>query len=170
LEGGINLFVYVDNNPASGIDPLGLFANHDVLSSVAFNKEKLNDKKLVSEAVRGAVKADVLTDSQLPVNARWHAMSNGDENESTESARRNTEDYITEQLNRCNGEGLGRALHAEQDKYAGGHRGYQPWHRKGGRVKHWWKDYSGGGEAEAVAASIALIQRFKEICSCARGK
>jgi hypothetical protein len=166
--GGINLFAYTENNPVNDVDPLGLFTSHGALSNVAFHAEKC--KKLSSEATSFSANVDYMEYSQRPENAAWHAMSNGEVNESAQSARRNTEEYINENLRKCNAEGLGRALHAEQDKYAGGHRGYQPWYGKGGRVKHWLKDETGGGEWEAVRASIALIKRFKEMCPCACGE
>lgn len=165
--GGINLFSYVANNPVSGVDPLGLFSNHAVLGEAAFYNEKC--KELSSKAASVAGSVDTMDGSQAPENAHWHAMSNGRMGESTESARRRTEDYINGQLSRCNADGLGRALHAEQDKYTAGHRGYQPWYG-GISLKHTWKDEFGGGEPEAVAASVALIKRFKEMCPCACGR
>ncbi len=65
--------------------------------------------------------------------------------------------------------GLGRALHTEQDKWAGGHRGYQPTYGRFS-LTHWWKDENGGGQDEAVLASVRLIKKFKEMCPCACGK
>ena len=166
LEGGINLFIYVTANPVNGVDPLGLFSNHAVLSDAAFYNETC--KELSSKAASVSGRVDFMEGSQRPENSHWHAMRNGKANESVESAIRRTENYINEQLSRCNADGLGRALHAEQDKYAAGHRGYQPWYG-GIDLKHTWRDEIGGGEPEAIAASISLIKRFKEMCLCACG-
>ena len=95
-------------------------------------------------------------------------MRDGTTGESVESARIKTNNYINEQLHRCDESGLGRALHAEQDKWAGGHRGYQPWYG-GFDFDHMLDDLFGGGEDEAILASARLIRKFKEICACSCG-
>ncbi len=75
---------------------------------------------------------------------------------------------INEQMHTCDSPGLGRALHAEQDKWAGGHRGYQPYYGKW-TLKHYIADDTGGGEDEAILAGARLIRKFKEICVCSCG-
>ncbi len=110
---------------------------------------------------------------QNPKNAHWHAMRNGDVNESVESAWNRTNEYIDGELGKCDALGLGRALHAEQDKWAAGHRGYQPISSKWTLrewANHWWMDTTGDYEDVAVSASVQLIKRFKEICPCACGR
>ncbi len=97
-------------------------------------------------------------------------MSNGDAGQSVESAIEATEDHITKNLKKCTAEGLGWALHAEQDKHAAGHRGYQPWYVHSKKFKHWSRDAFGGGQDDAIAASVRLIKRFKEMCPCACGE
>jgi hypothetical protein len=97
-------------------------------------------------------------------------MRNGDVNESVESAISKTKKHIHSKLGECNAESLGWALHAEQDKYAGGHRGYQPGYTHSNRLEHWKKDAFGRGHDEAIAASVQLIKKFKEMCPCACGE
>jgi RHS repeat-associated protein len=166
MEGGLYPFLYAEGNPVIRMDPFGLFPNHGHLSDAGFYNEKC--RTLSSEAANVSWRVDYMEGSQAPENAHWHAMSNGRADESVESARGRTEKYINENLSKCNADGLGRALHAEQDKYAGGHRGYQPWYGRN-NWEHIWNDMTGGGETEAVIASIKIIKRFKEMCSCACG-
>jgi RHS repeat-associated protein len=167
LRDGLNRFFYANANPQVIIDPFGLFSDHGTLSTEAFNTE--NCDKLASDAMTWTNLVDWLKDSQDPQNAHWHAMRN-DDTESVEEAEKGTDQYIDEQLSKCNAEGLGRALHAEQDKWAAGHRGYQPWYKDSKRIRHWWKDATGGGQDDAIAASVRLIKKFKEVCPCACGK
>jgi RHS repeat-associated protein len=169
LGADINLFVYAANNPINEVDPSGLFAYHYLISYEAFNHEKCDRLGWSSASIADWVDLMFWEGSQKPENAFVHAMRNGRTGESVESARMKTDNYINEQMSRCNSAGLGRALHAEQDKWAGGHRGYQPWYGKL-TFEHWWKDATGGGEDEAVLASVRLIKKFKELCPCVCGK
>lgn len=169
LAGGINLFSYVRENPVNWIDPMGLYTNHDELSTKAFRQEKC--RRMQTTATQSAFTLDSLTGSQLPQNARWHAMRNGDDPKQTvEDAKLLTEQYITDQLSKYTADGLGRALHARQDQHAGGHTGYQPWANGSDLWTHLKKDRAGGGQAGAIADSVLLIKRFKEMCPCACGE
>lgn len=151
------------------MDFLGLFASHEPLSRKAFQLEKCRKFSGAAEFVSGLVDYMFWEGSQLPSLAYMHAMRNGESGESVEAARIKTNNYINNQMSRCNFAGLGRALHTEQDKWAAGHRGYQPAYA-GFSFTHWWKEENGGGQDEAVLASVRLIRKFKEMCPFACGK
>jgi hypothetical protein len=89
-----------------------------------------------------------------------------DPNATADSARAQFDNYVDQQWKTCTCSGLARALHATQDSFARGHAGFQPW--SGGLVSlsHFYHDaYPSDAErADAVAASAALIRKYKQGC------
>ncbi len=162
--GGINRYSYVNNSPLNYVDPLGLFANHAYLSLQAFTQVPCPKLYVISADAAQAV--DALQYTNRIQNAYWHAMS--EPGESIESAMNRAESRIVLMLSQCNAESLGYALHTEQDKYAGGHMGYQPWYGDSiPSFAHWRADTFHSDTAGAIAASANIIRRFKEKCPCA---
>jgi hypothetical protein len=174
LEGGLNVYLYTEGNPILYMDQTGLFLSeeHRMITRVALVEGKCENLMATLPDLTAGV--DFLTDSGSPRHAHWHAMSNGEINESREDARRKTNNYIEENLRKCNADGFSRALHAEQDEHSSSHN-YQPWY--GGifgsgipGLRHLYHDMafgaSGRHRGEATRESVELIRRLKGLCPC----
>jgi RHS repeat-associated protein len=178
LQGGINTFVYVANHPLSRLDPLGLFSpayHEDITRSAAYQEcpQLANGLPHMVGDVDSHPHPDpegaFTLEGDDPNYAYKHGMSNGITGQSPAEAEALTEGYIEKQLGTCTLQGLANALHAEQDKYPDGHRGYQPY--SGGMVslEHIWGDTagaSGGPLDDAYHATRDTLRRFKEMCPC----
>jgi RHS repeat-associated protein len=168
LLSGLNTYGYVDADPVSQVDRLGLFswAHHVHMTQNAARRACPN---LMPGLPNLVASVDFQTGSQLPQNAYRHAMRNGITGESAEDAARATDSHIESELRQCTPAGLANALHAEQDKHSAPHAGSQPWFGGWVGLGHLFGDTfgaAGGPFGEAEAASVSLIQRFKAMCPC----
>lgn len=129
LQGGINTYAYVKGNPVSASDPFGLMTPrvHNQITSEAI---AWSGKNPCADLPVMVALADFLPGSQAPRNAHWHGMRDGTNPTATaQSAERDFNNFVNEQMSACNCKALARALHAKQDSFAAGHRGFQPWGR-----------------------------------------
>jgi|GEM_PF-1776598 len=168
LLSGLNTYGYVDADPVSQVDRLGLFswAHHVHMTQ---NAARRSCPKLMPGLPNLVASVDFQTGSQLPQNAYRHAMRNGITGESAEDAARATDSHIESELRQCTPAGLANALHAEQDKHSAPHAGSQPWFGGWVGLGHLFGDTfgaAGGPFGEAEAASVSLLQRFKAMCPC----
>ena len=111
--------------------------------------------------------------SQDTANAFWHAMRDGS-NGSTDTpgtAKTKFDKYVNDSWKICTCAGLARALHAIQDSFAAGHRGFQPW--DGGtpllHLPSANNGYHGGyptkkEKADAVKASVDQLKKYNRNC------
>jgi len=162
--GGLSLYVLTKNNPLSVTDPLGLFTpgrHNEITRSAAAS----SCPKFAGGLAYLVMQADFTLGSQDPANAPQHAMCSP--GQTAEQGERATEQFIEEQLKTCSIAGLAKALHAAQDKHAGGHRGCQTWPGGLPSWEHLKQDaFPGSAAGAAEAESRTVIERFKAMCPC----
>lgn len=165
LAGGINTYLYAAAKPTSVVDPTGLFglAEHSWITTTA-----IGDRVGYKDLSKAVAMADFLPGSQAPANAHWHAMRDGTSDQTPEQAEAAFDAYVSEQMATCTVPGLGRAMHAVQDRFASGHRGFQPWAGGIPGPRHIRGDIlpSQGSLAAAVEASKRLLSEFEAKCKC----
>lgn len=162
--GDLSLYVLTKNNPLSLTDPFGLFTpgrHNEITRSAAAS----SCPKVAGGLAYLVMQADFTPGSQEPANAPQHAMCSP--GQTAEQGARATEQFIEEQLKTCSIGGLAKALHAAQDKHAGGHRGCQTWPGGLPGWEHARQDaFPGSATGAAEAESRTVIERFKAICPC----
>ena len=178
LDGGINLFAYVQNDPVNWFDPYGLWTmrNHNTITRAAIENEC---PKLKESLPQLAALADFIEGTQEHQNAYQHSMRDGSTGQSADDARKMRDEWINDKLLPAGDkESLARALHAIQDEYSPAHA-FKPWYGWGRSpnnkinpffpIWHIWNDsFGGNGEPRqnAISASIDLIKRFKKQNPC----
>jgi hypothetical protein len=136
LLGGLNAYGYVGQRPIKSIDPYGLYApgHHYECTLEAFSGTSCSSK-FRYEIAGHTLQADFDPGSQDVENSHRHGMCPAPKNPSyPEQDAWRVRAYITQETHKCTTKGLGNALHALQDTYAGGHKGCAPW---GGGTPSW---------------------------------
>jgi RHS repeat-associated protein len=164
LNGGLNTYAYVGLDPTGKSDPLGLFMpgrHYEITRNAASG----SCPAAAGGLAYSVMQADNIPGTQLPGNAPQHAMCAP--GQSAAQGAQATEQFIDEQLRTCSLQGLERALHAAQDKHAGGHRGCQTWPGGSPSWHHIVQDaFPGSAAGAAEAESRAVIGRFRAMCPC----
>jgi hypothetical protein len=152
-------------NPLSYTDPFGLMTPkvHNEITTAAIAIAGSPCPNLPAMVAM----ADFLPGSQAPRNAHWHGMRDGtNPNATTESAERDFKNFVNEQLKSCDCKGLARAMHATQDSFAAGHRGFQSW---GGGIPSPSHAINDGYPTQyvrdmATNASAEMIRNYNKQC------
>jgi len=124
-----------------------------------------SDPKMLScltEAITGSVMLDFLPGSQTIPFAYWHAMAQP--GQTAAAAQQQSNDFINEQIGKCDCRSLGYALHTAQDSVAWGHQ-YKTYNGWVGLL-HFLGDYAPlpGTRADAIAKSKDVINQYKAQC------
>ncbi|TAN61679.1 RHS repeat-associated core domain-containing protein, partial [bacterium] len=123
--GDTNLYGYTANDPVNFVDVRGLFIGpwH---SLITFSAMVASGYDLYTAAFTAGANfgADFTKGSQKPENANQHGMATP--KQTVEEAIKGNEKFVNEQLAKGDLIGLGAALHATEDPFAGGH-GYKTW-------------------------------------------
>jgi RHS repeat-associated protein len=127
IHGGINQHAYVEGDPIQRSDPLGLWWP-GIHNSQAYTQALEAGMDRATAQRLGQLTGDVddLPGSHDPVNSHWHAMQ--DPNIWKFQAEAKFKQRVRESLDSCTLEDLAKALHAIQDSYSPGHRGFKKWH------------------------------------------
>ena len=139
LEGGINIYSYVANQPTVYADPAGLWVpyRHGQFTFKAAREAGCSINGANKLAIETA-KVDDREGTNKPENAHWHGMVDGrPEGDPAKSIR----EYVKIQRkgwHTCDLKDLALALHALQDTYSPAH-GFKPWDNTSSA---WLKHYS----------------------------
>ena len=167
-QGKNHLYIYVNSNSINFTDPIGLWFPqiHEKLTRNALNR--VNCSKAADKIVNLNVAVDK-GDGQLPKNAFWHAMSNGEKNISNKVGDITAwQARVDKGKTSCDENTIGEATHALQDYFAPAHNFFKPWRDR------WWEYIphilSDGNEsaesAMAENATGALLSGITERCPC----
>ncbi|MBC5763896.1 RHS repeat-associated core domain-containing protein [Ramlibacter albus] len=167
LRGGPNGFNYARQDPLRRVDPSGLF---DFAGHVWITTQAVGSDPAFKDLPMATALVDFQPGSQRPENAYWHAMSDGSNGQTAGEARQLHREYVEQHLAQCTLAGLARALHAVQDGFARGHRGFQPWSGGSPGASHIAGDVVASPETydRAVQASRELIDEYKVKCQCSQ--
>ncbi|OGA47800.1 MAG: hypothetical protein A3G24_21770 [Betaproteobacteria bacterium RIFCSPLOWO2_12_FULL_62_13] len=174
LDGGINTYAYVANDPMRQVDPMGLFLSpvHGSMTLEAAQGTGLSTG-MAWQVAKDNMNFDFVSGSQSSELANNHAMTRPGQDPN--QAREYWKSFIEYQIRQCTAKGLGWALHAVQDSYAGGHN-FKSYGGPGSLLindpMHLVNDAfpSAQRRAGAVEASRQLIKRWVVKCtnSCTR--
>ena len=160
------MYGYVGNNPVNFVDPNGLYLGpwHGAITFVAMIASGY-DPVMAAFTAGANIGADFIPDSQDPENSNQHGMATPKQN--VEQAKKGTEKYINEQIDRGNLFGLGNALHATEDQFTGGHK-YKTWDGKI-TLEHIFYDVIPFGAYDAFKADLKLLKKYRKRGSSAGG-
>ena len=167
LRAGVNTYSYVGNSPVSRADPLGLFFSHIHAEVTA---EAVQGSGLgadcISQAIAGAIAWDFASGSQDPSMAFTHSMAVSGQSAPDAAAAGNQ--FIHDQVAKCDCAALGFALHTAQDSAAGGHQ-YKAFTSliSIGMIAHYFEDMypSKDRVTEALVKSRNVVSEYKKRCA-----
>jgi RHS repeat-associated protein len=164
MNGGINIYAYVANQPTVYIDPTGLWFpyRHGQYTFEAAREAGCSINEANKLAVETA-KVDFREGANDPENAYWHAMVDGTSKDPAKSIRQYN-DLQRNARQTCDIKDLALALHALQDSHAPAH-GFKPW---GGHWYEYGKHYadpfwSVGGHADETRR---FLEDARRRCPC----
>lgn len=174
LGGGVNSYTYTVDNPMTRADLVGLYSPgwHSAFTQTG---AEMSGASVSAAAGLGQLVAGVdnLPGSQNEGNAIWHGMCPG--YASAMDCANWFQAYMNSELDRCDLEGLARALHALQDSFAAGHSGFQPYYGWYALFamdlfsgNHFEGDYFPSELEQTLVTNFSaqLIQRFERKCHC----
>jgi hypothetical protein len=137
----MSTYAYVNGRPLTVFDPFGLFGfpEHVSITNTAVGSDPFFPNMGLEVA-----NVDFLPDSQLPVNAYWHAMSDGADGQTVGQAQQLYEQYLNAQIASCPwAGGLPSLSHVEGD--------FAP---------------TDAELSDAVQKARDILARFKQQCPC----
>jgi RHS repeat-associated protein len=162
-----HLYAYANGTPLNVSDRTGLFAPplHTDITLTSFNGMGFSGA-FAWEVTKEVVDFD-FEDTQSIDQAHVHGMT--PEGGDPLKARQATDSFIDYQTRLCTPKGLGWALHAGQDKHAGGHAGQQSFGGLFGfdMIFHYYDDWfpSKDQKDAAIAESRRIIEKYKRLCA-----
>ena len=125
LEGGMNTYSYVAENPLITSDSHGLYIGYWHWQFTYLGGIYAGLTAQQANALADAVE-DVDNGTQSPVDAYMHAMCGPGLDQAT--CENMVYEYINHQIDTCTPAGLANAIHAMQDSFASGHSNFNPYH------------------------------------------
>jgi RHS repeat-associated protein len=167
LAGGVNTYEYAGDAPPLLTDSLGMFTSqrHGEISVRALTETGIS-QECFSKAVAASIMLDYVPGALSTALAHQHSMARP--GQTSADAARQSNDYIQEQIKKCDCSALGFALHTAQDSAAGGHH-YETYT---GSVSLWHliQDQFPSSDAvhEAIVKSKNVIDQYQRSCSSCR--